>query len=239
MEPRPHERGNACLVAVLAAAISASMEPRPHERGNTVPNGVSQRAFPRFNGATSSRTWKRARLPCPRAQRRRFNGATSSRTWKRLCAAFGKPDLLHASMEPRPHERGNCHQAILLSQWNGCFNGATSSRTWKLLGEQSGLIEMRLLQWSHVLTNVETAKKPAAKKSDNLLQWSHVLTNVETGNGSRQKGGQSICFNGATSSRTWKPAGAITLPRIEQSRFNGATSSRTWKLASWPKIAFP
>ncbi len=59
-------------------------------------------------------------------------------------------------MEPRPHERGN----------------------WVRMGV---LGEHPRLQWSHVLTNVETrCRDPHATRRDLVLQWSHVLTNVET-----------------------------------------------------------
>ncbi len=85
-------------------------------------------------------------------------------------------------MEPRPHERGNRRDELVEA-----FVDA-------------------LLQWSHVLTNVETSRltrRTAAAPSDfngatssrtwkhvkesgpeveaPILQWSHVLTNVETG----------------------------------------------------------
>ena len=36
------------------------------------------------------------------------------------------------------------------------------------------------LQWSHVLTNVETSRSAVSAAMLILLQWSHVLTNVET-----------------------------------------------------------
>src|ERR1043166_5305007 len=39
------------------------------------------------------------------------------------------------------------------------------------------------------------------------LQWGHVLTNGETRGGLRQPVGRQAGFNGATSSRTWKPTG--------------------------------
>ena len=58
------------------------MEPRPHERGN------NQRSMPNFKAVYG------------------FNGATSSRTWKRELFDFTEEEV-DASMEPRPHERGN------------------------------------------------------------------------------------------------------------------------------------
>lgn len=37
------------------------------------------------------------------------------------------------------------------------------------------------------------------------LQWSHILSDVEMGRGRREPPGSSNSFNGATSSRIWKP----------------------------------
>src|ERR1043166_6025493 len=85
----------------------ASMEPRPHERGNYYGKDEEQAVQKCFNGATSSRTWKRR----------------------------------------RPPRKGAAKQ---------CFNGATSSRTWKLSRCPLDLQRRFGLQWSHVLTNVET-----------------------------------------------------------------------------------
>jgi len=59
-------------------------------------------------------------------------------------------------MEPRPHERGN-------KQRFAERNEVTIA-----------------LQWSHVLTNVETEAVARHVPAPELLQWSHVLTNVET-----------------------------------------------------------
>ena len=61
-----------------------------------------------------------------------------------------------ASMEPRPHERGKN-----ITKWKtkaiiDCFNGATSSRTWKGLIVWPRSFTVLVLQWSHVLTNVES-----------------------------------------------------------------------------------
>src|SRR5437762_1555857 len=60
-----------------------------------------------------------------------FNGATSSRIWKLGVKRNGR----------RKNKR---------------FNGATSSRIWKLLPSSSDLPRFLLLQWSHILTDMET-----------------------------------------------------------------------------------
>ena len=128
MEPRPHERGK-LIPAVLAE--SQALLQWSHVLTN-VESGVPVERFlvnARFNGATSSRTWKvaaneRHSLPmggfngatssrtwkagCRAGSAscgRRFNGATSSRTWKAYFPQAGR-GRLRASMEPRPHERG-------------------------------------------------------------------------------------------------------------------------------------
>src|ERR1043166_4525954 len=89
-----------------------------------------------------------------------------------------RPD--DASMEPRPHERGNYYGKDEEQAVQKCFNGATSSRTWKLLRQGRGAGRTEVLQWSHVLTNVETNGCGPPPDCRGLLQWSHVLTNVET-----------------------------------------------------------
>src|ERR1043166_2697875 len=82
-------------------------------------------------------------------------------------------------MEPRPHERGNARGPH-----------APTPR-----GE---------LQWSHVLTNVETRLRSQIESENSTLQWSHVLTNVETSGWPASLRTLRRCFNGATSSRTWQ-----------------------------------
>ncbi len=109
-----------------------------------------------------------------------------------------------------------------------------------------------VLQWSHVLTNVEREVPAATAPHRKVLQWSHVLTNVERLISGEQDLTAQTGFNGATSSRTWKAKtvpglnwidGASMEPRPHErgkslvtalrdllsEGFNGATSSRTWK----------
>ena len=58
-------------------------------------------------------------------------------------------------MEPRPNRRGN-------DEWV-----EEHPEAWEL-------------QWSHVLTDVETIRKDHGNGIPTGLQWSHVLTDVET-----------------------------------------------------------
>ena len=134
-----------------------------------------------------------------------------------------------ASMEPRPHERGNaCASGAPLCALALCFNGATSSRTWKRGTEVEDAGEDTGLQWSHVLTNVETSRRARPLLRKALLQWSHVLTNVETpdarrlGHTREELQWSHVLTNVETES----------LRQTEQQTwgFNRATSSRTWKL---------
>ena len=182
----------------------------------------------RFNGATSSRTWKRVLAQRADWAAVGFNGATSSRTWKHAALMLSQAfywslqwshvltnvethiagslwthhfvelqwshvltnvetsrcaehsgDCRFASMEPRPHERGNNSAAIQTFTGITCFNGATSSRTWKPMEPAS--------RWHLQLASMEPRphERGNARGFDlppeaRRLQWSHVLTNVET-----------------------------------------------------------
>ena len=156
MEPRPHERGNDQTKTFESRNTHASMEPRPHERGN---------------------------MDC-----RDENLAA-------LCA----------SMEPRPHERGNEIVAHQVEPVQRRFNGATSSRTWKLPVSGPTRFSGCWLQWSHVLTNVETLF--TRRSPQNKFQASMEPRPHERGNEDciEADSGRADRFNGATSSRTWKP----------------------------------
>ncbi len=262
---------------VIRQLRPASMEPRPFERGNTKTQG---RFYQRKKKLQWSHVLSNVEtadviagiVPSPR----RFNGATSFRTWKRLCLAL-LASARSASMEPRPFERGNNAEWPTRPQFGRkCFNGATSFRTWKLSfrpspipgkgasmeprpferGNWDVLISLAKdypLQWSHVLSNVETTSGrrcrcarrrcfngatsfrtwkldlvPQGIKQPGWLQWSHVLSNVETRSGVAFHPHWKDCFNGATSFRTWKPVAEIS-KLIDKLSFNGATSFRTWK----------
>ena len=133
-------------------------------------------------------------------------------------------------MEPRPHERGKPGGLFCSVQYSG-------------------------LQWSHVLTNVESLKMERldlATLAASMEPRPHERGKTR----SRSRGCGKACFNGATSSRTWKVfAGfdavrrcwlASMEPRPHErgkppppggtyspfAGFNGATSSRTWKALS-------
>ncbi len=180
MEPRPHERGNQA-----ASAEGGAHQPLQWSHVLTNVETCQSRTAtlttsPCFNGATSSRTWKlRPTLtpPC----------STNCLQWSHVLTnvetSAGRCELLTAatpSMEPRPHERGNSGGRVTVNSSITTFNGATSSRTWKhWLRETQGDATIDL-QWSHVLTNVETARRETSIFAAGFLQWSHVLTNVET-----------------------------------------------------------
>ncbi len=136
-------------------ALYASMEPRPFERGNySMPR--------RLKCPCLMLQWSHVLSNVETKQPRRapwlsvgFNGATSFRTWKRVPL----PNLTSvalASMEPRPFERGN--------EAKGNYE----------------TLKNEVLQWSHVLSNVETSAVVVSRNILDLLQWSHVLSNVET-----------------------------------------------------------
>ena len=166
--------------------------------------------------------------------------ATSSRTlllqWGHVVVevegndwAFRKNKQRVASMGPRRRRRGRLERSATRRRARSSFNGATSSSTWKDPDRD-------------VVANV-----------DRLLQWGHVVVDVEGRLFSSLTRGASTCFNGATSSSTWKDqkidlrlTGGLLLQwghvvvdveghgwaylSVGRRRgFNGATSSSTWK----------
>ncbi len=132
MQPRPHGRGNGVILVPIrtrhpsrfnAAAASrprksskaagarrrrlpASMQPRPHGRGN--PWWRQREPPPRscFNAAAASRPRKSKPAHAAGWRRDRFNAAAASRPREYNITAF-RETALSASMQPRPHGRGN------------------------------------------------------------------------------------------------------------------------------------
>src|SRR5579885_898786 len=204
------------------------MEPRPHERGNGVSDPNAIQAAARFNGATSSRTWKRQRELSACENSRSFNGATSSRTWKHRKARVVKRAALFASMEPRPHERGN-KTKVVTSATRAL--ASMEPRPHERGNDDAEADSQRVTAASmeprpHERGNFTVARlgrrllpasmEPRPHERGNPLgagqgvtnalglQWSHVLTNVETRQCTPRSCRAYKCFNGATSSRTWK-----------------------------------
>ena len=188
MEPRPHERGKYRLLVRAFSAAGASMEPRPHERGKDSNTKKLPHRPSCFNGATSSRTWKDCESLSRHSMAIRFNGATSSRTWK-VAACW--------------------HQAC----GQTCFNGATSSRTWKETACRRAVSAARRLQWSHVLTNVESIAQYVLAIP---VHWR---------------------FNGATSSRTWKGAMDVCVTAIPYASMEPRPHERGKLTLRCPKCA--
>ena len=158
MEPRPFDRGNHPLRPRPGAGLPASMEPRPFDRGNTSSGMVGPMtisalqwshglstvetwpkptlrtpAMPCFNGATAFRPWKRPRDRGTGAGLGCFNGATAFRPWKLAGTDADAAMVIHASMEPRPFDRGNLLVLMPMPLWS------------------------YMLQWSHGLSTVETS----------------------------------------------------------------------------------
>ena len=180
MEPRPHERGNQRMRLLLREQLLASMEPRPHERGNKV-------APPLKWQARIELQWSHVltNVETPVAARRGkskpgcFNGATSSRTWKPVTRLPTRGSL-PASMEPRPHERGNNTQ----NSKGELSNDASMEPRPHERGNPCPRARMRP-------SDRAASMEPRPHERGNI---SLVSRSTPTGSG----------FNGATSSRTWK-----------------------------------
>ena len=131
------------------------MEPRSNERGNLLLAalvGVAQ-GLQWSHAQTSVETL--SRMGRWQSYRLRFNGATLKRAWKLVARRRAAAAALKASMEPRSNERGN--------------QGIESVRR-----------RLRMLQWSHAQTSVETDRNGDLLSIPLGLQWSHAQTSVET-----------------------------------------------------------
>ncbi len=156
------------------------------------PIGVASR----FNGATSSSTWKAGCALRSLASRSSFNGATSSSTWKAPLWWVWSREFV-ASMGPRRRRRGRDRPGI---PWGPGTVAASMGPRRRRRGRgcwPRGSVPATVLQWGHVVVDVE-GKARAARRLNRLAR-----------------------FNGATSSSTWKGR-----PRrcdaSERGRFNGA-----------------
>ncbi len=132
-------------------------------------------------------------------------------------------------MEPRPHERGKKLNEYAKRPRRFSFNGATSSRTWKGRARVEPCSRGSRFNGATSSRTWKGGRDTTEPIAGSALQWSHVLTNVESWPRSDLSHQQNRGFNGATSSRTWKGVGTVTRGEKKTLRFNGATSSRTWK----------
>ena len=95
--------------------------------------------------------------------------------WRRMNATVSR---WVASMEPRPHERGKPAVALALQAAGGASMEPRPHERGKPIFRKPDVAAC-VLQWSHVLTNVERIRAETAICAGQRLQWSHVLTNVE------------------------------------------------------------
>ena len=121
-------------------------------------------------------------------------------------------------MEPRPHERGN-------------------------MPAQNTSRQKKQLQWSHVLTNVETACGTSDAEMASLASMEPRPHERGNTRGMKDVFLSHRSFNGATSSRTWKPG----IREREPDRVNGLQWShvltnvetldfRTWNLLRYQPL---
>ena len=108
-----------------------------------------------------------------------FNGAMTSQPWIRH----------HRRMPPNRLSR---------------FNGAMTSQPWIPCAYFSCASEMRMLQWSHDLSAMDTRPTSSCSPSiELLLQWSHDLSAMDTARCRPLLRRSSHGFNGAMTSQPW------------------------------------
>ncbi len=185
----------------------------------------------RFNGATSSSTWKGNNTAfgyvvpgllqwghvvvdvegtqsahALRLVWSSFNGATSSSTWKVVVGrGWCSAEPCYASMGPRRRRRGRMPGLSSRSPDGGGFNGATSSSTWK--GPRSPRYARPVKPASmgpRRRRRGRTVTPSVVGRGLPKLQWGHVVVDVEGLEVDPVRSVGSVGFNGATSSSTWK-----------------------------------
>src|ERR1019366_159672 len=109
---------------------------------------------------------------------RRFSGATSARSWKCRGHRGAALQTMRASMGPRARARGNP-------------------------GSQISPAQAAQLQWGHERALVEIWFRFLRGGAPEWLQWGHerALVEIQT---TRARDTRAMCFNGATSARSWK-----------------------------------
>ena len=156
------------------------MEPRRHRRGDLWLRIVSLRRSDRFNGATTSPSWRSLHWLQSHQRRWGFNGATTSPSWRLNFESWNCSHFNWASMEPRRHRRGDPAFTATPTLGVSGFNGATTSPSWRCSTSTTVLFLCKWLQWSHDVTVVE------------MLGFAVGLPLVRSG------------FNGATTSPSWR-----------------------------------
>ncbi len=142
-----------------------------------------------------------------RRRRRSFNGATLSRTWKRSLKLTGNANgemLQWSHAQPNVETMPSPSRAI--RSWR--FNGATLSRTWKLPPAPRDAV-------FHFNASMEPRSAERGNLEKAVLPVVMAMASMEPRSAER---GNKVypsflppfagCFNGATLSRTWKPAAA-------------------------------
>ena len=147
------------IVALLTAGVTASMGPRRFQRGywdvalRRV--GLHQGSF---NGATPFPAWIPPLVRCTCPSTRRFNGATPFPAWIREPPVERRHHVQSASMGPRRFQRGYANEVL------GRHHKAT----------------LRMLQWGHAVSSVDTFASNGATNMVVKLQWGHAVSSVDT-----------------------------------------------------------
>ncbi len=207
----------------------------------------------RFNGATSSSTWKENVMLWGPPGTGSFNGATSSSTWKARSAARRAPtsrrlqwghvvvdvegqrhpdkrrDRLPASTGPRRRRRGRPSSPGSGTGSATGFNGATSSSTWKVAAGGPNVAHYQQASMGPRRRRRGRLDDAAVAGVASIpLQWGHVVVDVEGAPFRFARGRPDTASMGPRRRRRGR-GGHLRRNRPARHRFNGATSSSTWK----------
>ena len=192
------------LSSRVRARDYASMEPRTHARGNIfldagLPPGSSTLQWRHALTRVETGVWSLGGTAMVLLQWSHALTRVETRSHVRQ-----RVRQIRASMEPRTHARGNGFRRRHPCVQDSGFNGATHSRAWKRIYDDTETSAMRVLQWSHALTRVETLGlgiSPTRGHRASMEPRTHARGNNTM---FAIVNAVSTSFNGATHSRAWK-----------------------------------
>ena len=131
------------------------------------------------------------------------------------------------SKEPRPFSHGYKTPPRRATPSSPTFNGAMAFQPWILRYAAIELVILRMLQWSHGLSAMDTGARPGSRRGGHELQWSHGLsamdTKMRTTTWSTTK---ALQWSHGLSAMDTSPALAVLL--LASRGFNGAMAFQPW-----------
>ena len=183
------------------------MRPRPKDRGE-LRSRCRTRPRTSLQCGHGPKTVENHEVHCPSAtwRIRGFNAATAQRPWRTIRSSCASWPKWHASMRPRPKDRGEPHDRLKDdSEPLQRFNAATAQRPWRTTARYPRHQHQHGLQCGHGPKTVEN--RPPSARAWPVSQASMRPRPKDRG----EPSAATVCGSGSTA------------------RFNAATVMRPWR----------